>query len=67
MAASPPKAQQQQPYLKQLRARYGAVPLLEIPLFAQEIRGDERLRPVGQILCSRFPRNELGTMPLTSG
>ncbi len=45
------KRQQQQPHLERLRERYGNVPIIEIPLFPQEVRGIERLRSVGQLLC----------------
>jgi len=44
------KRQQQQPHLARLRERYGNVPIIEIPLFPQEVRGIERLRSVGQLL-----------------
>jgi arsenite-transporting ATPase len=44
------KRRQQQGHLEQLRKRYGAVPIVEIPLFPQEIRGVERLRTVGRLL-----------------
>jgi arsenite-transporting ATPase len=49
------KAQQQQAHLEQLRENYGALPMVEIPLFPQEIRGVERLRTVGRLLCARVP------------
>jgi arsenite/tail-anchored protein-transporting ATPase len=45
------KAQQQQPHLERLRQRYGAVSVVEIPLFPHEVRGVERLRMVGRLLC----------------
>jgi arsenite-transporting ATPase len=45
------KRLQQQPHLESLRERYGSVPMIEIPLFPQEVRGIERLRGVGQLLC----------------
>jgi arsenite-transporting ATPase len=45
------KRQQQQPHLEQLRTRHGDVPIVEIPLFPQEVRGVERLRTVGRLLC----------------
>jgi len=44
------KRQQQQPLLEQLRERHGDVPIVEIPLFPQEVRGVERLRTVGRLL-----------------
>lgn len=45
------KRQQQQAHLAQLRERHGDVPIVEIPLFPQEIRGVERLQTVGRLLC----------------
>ncbi len=45
------KAQQQRPHLERLRARFGAVPMVEIQLFPQEVCGVERLRTVGRLLC----------------
>jgi arsenite-transporting ATPase len=45
------KRRQQQEYLEQLRERHGDVPIVEIPLFPQEIRGVERLQTVGRLLC----------------
>jgi arsenite/tail-anchored protein-transporting ATPase len=44
------KRQQQQAHLEQLRERHGGVPMVEIPLFPQEVRGVERLRAVGRLL-----------------
>jgi arsenite/tail-anchored protein-transporting ATPase len=44
------KRQQQQAHLEQLRQRHGDTPIVEIPLFPQEVRGVERLRTVGQLL-----------------
>jgi arsenite-transporting ATPase len=46
------KRRQQQAHLERLHARYGNVPIVEIPLFAQEVRGLERLRAVGQSLVA---------------
>jgi arsenite-transporting ATPase len=45
------KRQQQQSRLAQLRERHGDVPIVEIPLFPQEVRGVDRLRTVGRLLC----------------
>ena len=45
------KMRHQQPHLERLRRRHGDVPIVEIPLFPQEIRGLERLRTVGRLLC----------------
>jgi arsenite-transporting ATPase len=45
------KRAQQQPHLERLRTRYGGVPIVEIPLFPQEVRGVERLRAVGTLLA----------------
>lgn len=45
------KARQQQPHLAALRERYGTLTITEIPLFPEEVRGIERLRRVGHILC----------------
>jgi len=44
------KVQQQRPHLERLHERYHDVPIVEIPLFPQEVRGVERLRVVGQVL-----------------
>jgi arsenite-transporting ATPase len=44
------KRRQQQVHLERLRERYGNVPIVEIPLFSQEVRGVERLRAVGRLL-----------------
>jgi arsenite-transporting ATPase len=44
------KRRQQQAHLEQLRERHGGVPMVEIPLFPQEVRGVERLRSVGRLL-----------------
>lgn len=44
------KAAQQQDHLRDLRARYAHLPITEIPLFPQEIRGLERLRQVAAVL-----------------
>jgi arsenite-transporting ATPase len=46
------KRAQQQPHLERLRGRYGSVPIVEIPLFPQEVRGVERLRAVGSLLAA---------------
>jgi arsenite-transporting ATPase len=46
------KRAQQQPHLERLRASYGSVPIVEIPLFPQEVRGVERIRAVGQLLAA---------------
>ena len=46
------KRAQQQPHLGRLRARYGSVPIVEIPLFPQEVRGVERIRAVSQLLAA---------------
>jgi arsenite-transporting ATPase len=44
------KAAQQQEHLRQLRQRYGQLPITEIPLFPQEIQGLKRLRQVAAVL-----------------
>jgi arsenite-transporting ATPase len=44
------KRRQQQLHLAQLRKRYGDIPIVELPLFPQEVRGVERLRAVGRLL-----------------
>ena len=44
------KAAQQQDHLRQLRQRYGHLPITEIPLFPQEVQGLERLRQVAAVL-----------------
>ena len=45
------KRAEQRPHIERLRERYRAVPIVEIPLFAGEVRGIERLRAVGRLLC----------------
>jgi len=45
------KRGQQQPHLARLRERHSSVPIVEIPLFPQEVRGVERLRAVGALLA----------------
>lgn len=47
------KAEGQRVQLGVLRGKFGDVPLVEIPLFAHEIRGVERLRDIGAALASR--------------
>jgi arsenite/tail-anchored protein-transporting ATPase len=44
------KALQQRPHLEQLQRTYGGLPICEIPLFPEEVRGIERLRAVGRHL-----------------
>jgi len=44
------KREQQQQHLERLRARHGDVPIVEIPLFPQEVRGVARLREIGRAL-----------------
>jgi arsenite-transporting ATPase len=44
------KRQQQQAHLEQLRERHGDLPIVEIPLFPQEVRGVERLQTIGRLL-----------------
>jgi arsenite-transporting ATPase len=46
------KAEQQQAQLRELRVRYGQVPLIEIPLFPCEVRGVDVLRQVAGVLQS---------------
>lgn len=47
------KRRQQRPHVQRLHERYGTtMPIVEIPLFPQEIRGVERLRTVGRLLDS---------------
>ena len=41
------KRRQQQEHLQHLRATFGHLPIVEIPLFPEEVRGLERLRAVG--------------------
>ena len=49
------KAAQQRPHLEELRDRYGALRPIEIPLFSREVRGVDRLRTVGRLLCPSPP------------
>jgi arsenite/tail-anchored protein-transporting ATPase len=49
------RAREQQPHVEYLRQHYGHLPLVEIPLFPQEVRGIERLRSVGRLLCANGP------------
>jgi len=44
------KREQQQQHLERLRAQHGDVPIVEIPLFPQEVRGVARLREIGRVL-----------------
>jgi arsenite-transporting ATPase len=44
------KRRHQQPHLERIRELHGDVPIVEIPLFPQEVRGLERLRVVGRVL-----------------
>jgi arsenite/tail-anchored protein-transporting ATPase len=44
------KIRQQQPHLERLHEHYRGVPIVEVPLFPQEVRGVERLRAVGRLL-----------------
>jgi arsenite-transporting ATPase len=44
------RMRQQSPHLEQLHEFYADVPIVEIPLFPQEVRGIERLRAVGRRL-----------------
>jgi arsenite-transporting ATPase len=50
------KRRQQQAHLERLRARHGDLPIVEIPLFPEEVRGTERLRAVGRLLVATVPR-----------
>lgn len=45
------KMRQQRAHLERIHADFGHVPVVEIPLFPEEIRGIERLRAVGRWLC----------------
>ena len=47
------KAAQQRQHLEQLHERYGALPIVEVPLFPGEVRGIERLRTVGRLLFAQ--------------
>jgi arsenite-transporting ATPase len=49
------KRQQQRPHLEHLHATYRHVPVVEIPLFPEEVRGIDRLRWVGEQLCPATP------------
>lgn len=49
------KAAQQRDYLEQLRKRYAPLPIIEVPLFPQEVRGIERLRNLGRLLAAPEP------------
>ncbi len=50
------KRRHQQPHLERLHERHGDVPIVQIPLFSREVRGLERLRTVGQVLCPDVPQ-----------
>lgn len=43
---------QQQAHLRHLREAFSGLPIVEVPLFPEEVRGVERLRAVGQCLCT---------------
>lgn len=45
------KAAQQRTYLDLLHRRYAGLPRTEVPMFPGEVKGLERLRQVGRILC----------------
>ncbi|HEX6570592.1 MAG TPA: ArsA family ATPase [Steroidobacteraceae bacterium] len=45
------RMRQQQGHLQRLRADFAHLPVVEIPLFPEEVRGLERLRAVGRWLC----------------
>jgi arsenite-transporting ATPase len=45
------KRAQQRVHLERLHATYGHLPIVEIPLFPEEVRGIDRLRAVGELLC----------------
>jgi arsenite-transporting ATPase len=45
------KADEQRPHLERIRAACAPRPVVEIPLFPREVRGVERLRAVGRVLC----------------
>jgi arsenite-transporting ATPase len=49
------KAAQQRPHLAELHERHGTLSIVEIPLFPEEVRGVERLRTVGRLLCPGTP------------
>jgi arsenite-transporting ATPase len=44
------KAEQQRPHLERLHERFSSLPIVEIPLYCEEVRGLERLRMVGRLL-----------------
>ncbi|HVX41345.1 MAG TPA: ArsA family ATPase [Gemmatimonadaceae bacterium] len=48
------KSTQQQHHLRELRARYRDVPIVEVPLFPQEIQGVARLRQVASVIGPSF-------------
>ena len=50
------KSAQQQRHLRELRDRYGDLPIVEIPLFPQEVQGVARLRQVASVLGPSFVR-----------
>ena len=44
------KARQQEQYLKHIRAKYGNLMIIELPMFPQEVRGPQKLGEVQKIL-----------------
>jgi arsenite-transporting ATPase len=46
------KAHQQQAYLERIRETYSLLKITELPMFAGEVRGPERLQEVGNLLFS---------------
>jgi arsenite-transporting ATPase len=44
------RMQQQRPQLQRIRGEFARLPIVEIPLFPEEVRGVERLRAVGRCL-----------------
>jgi len=58
------KMRHQRPHLERLREQHGDVPIVEIPLFPQEVRGVERLRAVGRLLCPAAAAGKLVEAPV---
>lgn len=48
-------AQEQRSHLEWLSKHYANLPTVRVPRFPQEIRGADRLRPLGRLLCAATP------------
>ena len=49
------RMRQQRPHLERIEAQFGHLGIVRVPWFPEEVRGVERLRPVGRCLCETPP------------